>query len=206
MKNKKKDKEQTNDIPQAEEKNAAPEIPLEEVTQEQYQELNEKAAQAEEWKNKYLYQVAELENMRKRITRERSELIKYAGQPVLYELLEIMDNFARAIEADKDENDPAVIVQGIEMIYAQLERLLERFDVRPIAAKEEKFNPEYHEAMQQIPSPEHTPGTIIEEMQRGYTYHDRVLRPARVIVAEEPQKTQPQDDATELDTREEDSQ
>ncbi len=212
MKKTKEDEKNVKDSPNEEKNEAAAELSqkaFDELTLEEYHELCEKAAHAEEWKNKYLYQVAELENLRKRVTRERSELIKYAAQSVLYDLLEVMDNFARAIEADKDENDPTVIVQGIEMIYAQLERLLERFNVRPIAASEEAFNPEYHEAIQQIPSPEHTAGTIIEEMQRGYTYHDRVLRPSRVVVAEEPQperEAEASEDAEQQDAAEEETQ
>ena len=154
-----------------------------ELAKSDVQELQAKAAEAEEWKSKYMYAAAEAENTRKRATRERGELNRYGGQPVLYELLEVIDNFERAIETDKKETDPHVIVEGIEMIYAQLCRLLERFDVKPVAAKGEKFDPQVHEAIQHLPSKEEEPDTVIEELQRGYTFRDRVLRPARVVVA-----------------------
>lgn len=177
------------------------------LSAEEYAALRAAAAEAEEWKTKYLYQTAELENVRKRAQRERSELITYAGQHVLYALLDVMDNFSRALEADRQETDPAVIVQGIEMIYGQLERLLSAHNVKPIEAKGVAFSPLCHEAIQHIPSPAHEPGTVMEELQRGYYYHDRILRPARVIVAAPPVEEVDTDrhDAVSTDTDEQET-
>ena len=159
---------------------------VEETNEQQVQE--DKVDEAEEWKQKYLYTLAELENFRKRVAKERSELIKYGARDVFYDLLEITDNFGRVIEADKKESDPKVIVQGIEMIYNQLLKLLQRYEVKPIEAKNKEFDPNVHEAMQKIPTNEHKPGTVIAEMQKGYKYRDKILRPARVVVAAEPEK------------------
>jgi len=142
---------------------------------------------AEEWKQKYLYTLAELENFRKRVAKERSELIKYGSRDVFYELLEITDNFGRVIEADKKESDPKVIVQGIEMIYDQLMKLLRNHDVKPVDAENCEFDPNIHDAMQKVPTDEHKPGTVIQEIQKGYKYRDKILRPARVVVAAEPE-------------------
>ena len=150
-------------------------------------EAEEKNNECEEWKQKYLYTLAELENFRKRVAKERSEMIKYGSRDVFYELLEITDNFERVIEADKNENDPKVIVQGIEMIYNQLMKLLQRHEVKPIESENSKFDPNIHDAMQKIPSDEHKPGTVIQEIQKGYKYRDKILRPARVVVAAEPE-------------------
>ncbi len=91
------------------------------------------------------------------------------------------------IEADKNENDPKVIVQGIEMVYNQLMKLLQRHEVKPIKSENSEFDPNIHDAMQKIPSDEHKPGTVIQEIQKGYKYRDKILRPARVVVAAEPE-------------------
>jgi len=146
-------------------------------------ELAAARAQAEEWKNKYLYALAEIENIRKRVQKERSELINFAAKDVLYDILEVADNFARALEADRAQTDPKVIVDGIELIYKQLMQVLEKHHVRPIDTSGAVFNPALHEALQHVPTADAPPDTVIAELQRGYTLRDRVLRPARVAVA-----------------------
>jgi molecular chaperone GrpE len=153
---------------------------------EELQALRAQAAQADEWKTKYLYILAELDNYRKRAIKERSELLKYAGQDVLYELLEIADNYNRALEADRNETDPRVIVDGLDIIRKQLAKLLEKFEVRPIATVGTAFDPARHEALQQVPTPDAAPGSVVVELQPGYTFRDKVLRPARVVVAAAP--------------------
>ena len=158
-------------------------IPEDQVVDESEKKIDE----CEEWKQKYLYTLAELENFRKRVVKERSELIKYGSRDVFYDLLEITDNFGRVIEADKKESDPKVIVQGIEMIYDQLIKLLQKYEVKPIETEKKEFDPNVHDAMQKVPTDEHKPGTVIQEIQKGYKYRDKVLRPARVIVAAEPE-------------------
>ena len=163
------------------------------LTQADIEELQKKAAECDEWKNKFLYNAAELENFRKRTARQRKELIDYAGQNILYDMLDIIDNFGRALEADKQENDPKVIIDGIEIIYKQLVKLLEKYNVSTIPAKGESFSPEIHEAIQQIPVPDTEPGTIVEELQKGYKYRDRILRASRVIVAAQPEKNETED-------------
>ena len=157
------------------------------LTVEEIQELIKKAEEAENWKNKYLYATAELDNFRKRSAKERSDLIKYSGKNILYDLLEVVDNFDRALEADKKESDPKVIVQGIEIVYKQLLKVLDSYNVKSIESKEKSFDPEVHEAIQKIHTDEAEPGTIINELQKGYFHKDKVLRPARVIVAAEPE-------------------
>ena len=160
----------------------------ENITEDQViDESEEKIDECEEWKQKYLYTLAELENFRKRVVKERSELIKYGSRDVFYDLLEITDNFGRVIEADKKESDPKVIVQGIEMIYDQLIKLLQKYEVKPIETEKKEFDPNVHDAMQKVPTDEYKSGTVIQEIQKGYKYRDKVLRPARVIVAAEPE-------------------
>jgi molecular chaperone GrpE len=165
------------------------EEPLAAPTAEEVEALRTQAAEAVEWKNKYLYALADLDNYRKRAIKERSEHLKYAGQDILGELLDVVDNFDRALAADRNESDPRVIVDGIEIIYKQLVRVLERFEVKPIDSIGTLFDPTRHDAMQQIVTTDAPPGTVIEELQRGYTFRDRVLRPARVVVAGAPSAT-----------------
>jgi len=144
------------------------------------------AAEAADWKNKYLYAIAELENFRKRMAKERKDILAYAGQEILYSLLEILDNFGRALETDRTESNPAVIIEGIELIRKQLGAVLAKFGVKPIDALGSPFDPKLHEALQHVPSPDAKPGSIVHELQKGYMYRDRVLRPARVVIASEP--------------------
>ena len=180
-KKKKSDKE--NETHPNNDKSSDNHVAEEQIIDEPKVEIDE----CEEWKQKYLYTLAELENFRKRVAKERSELIKYGSRDVFYDLLEITDNFGRVIEADKKESDPKIIVQGIEMIYDQLMKLLQKHEVKPIESLEKEFDPNVHDAMQKVPVSDSKPGTVIQEIQKGYKYRDKVLRPARVIVAEEPE-------------------
>lgn len=161
---------------------------IEALLPEEIHQLIKKADEADDWKNKYLYATADLDNFRKRSAKERSNLIKYSGKNILYDLLEVVDNFDLAIKADKIESDPKVILQGIELISKQLHKVLESYGIKPVESKDKTFNPEIHEAMQKIPSDEVEPGNIISELQKGYYHKDKILRPARVIVAAEPEQ------------------
>jgi molecular chaperone GrpE len=152
-------------------------------TAEELADLRARAAEADEWKSKCMYAAAELENLRKRHARERQELLQYAGQEVLGQLLDIVDNFGRALEADRQIADPKIIVDGIEIIYNQMRALLERCGVTPIEALGAEFDPNVHEAMQHVPAADAEEGTVIEVLQPGFMLRDRVLRPARVVVA-----------------------
>ncbi len=159
--------------------------PETELTPEALEQLKAKASECDEWKSRCLYTAAELENFRKRAAKERKEMLDYAGQNILFDLLDIIDNFERALEADKNENDPTVIIDGIEIIFSQLTKLLDKYGVARVPSKGEAFNPEVHEAIQQIPVPGSKPGTVVEELQKGYTFRNRTLRPARVVVTAE---------------------
>jgi molecular chaperone GrpE len=180
---------------------AAQESPESVPSAEELTELRARAAQMEEWKSKCLYTAAELENLRKRHARERRDLINYAGQDVLSELLDIVDNFGRALEADRSIADPKVIVDGIEIIYNQMRTLLERFGVSRIEALGKPFDPNVHEAIQHVPTSDAEEGTVTAELQPGYMLRDRVLRPARVVVAAPMSDTSDLSDLSDLSDR-----
>ncbi len=141
--------------------------------------LNESAANHD----RFLRTQAELENYRRRVQKEREEDRKFAPLPIVRELLPVLDNLQRAIEA-ADKSDSVVDLKaGVEMVLQQSIGILKKLQVAPIAAVGEPFDPNVHEAISQMPSADHPPMTVIVEVERGYTLHDRVIRPSKVIVS-----------------------
>lgn len=130
---------------------------------------------------------ADLENYRKRTQRELAEERRYAALPVVRDLLPALDNLQRAIDAGQNVDDLSAMLQGVEMVAAQIGEILERHGASPIVALEQPFDPNQHEAIQQMPSTDHPPMTVIDEVERGYKLHERVIRPSKVIVSVAPQ-------------------
>lgn len=127
---------------------------------------------------------ADLDNFRKRSRKDVEDARFKAREEVLREILPVMDNLERALQAAGDTGGP--VVEGIRLVLRQFQSALERFDVRPFVAVGEAFDPARHEAISQIEAPDRAPGTVAAEMQRGYTMGDRLLRPALVAVAKAP--------------------
>jgi molecular chaperone GrpE len=146
--------------------------------------------QLEEAKDRHLRLAAEFENFKRRALRERQELLNYANENLVKELLPTVDNLERALEhARRDEEggeEAEKLLEGVELTYRSLLQALERFGVTVIQAQNEPFDPTVHEAIRRVPSSEHKPGTVIEVLQRGYQLKDRLLRPALVAVAGTP--------------------
>lgn len=138
----------------------------------------------DKFREKYLRKVADFENLRKRKQKELEDKRKYANQRVLKDLLEVVDNFERAMESMSFENED--VREGNEMIHQQLVNLLERHDVRQIEAEGEPFDPHRHEGMMQEEREDLEDARVLEVFKKGYLYHDRVLRPARVKVGVPP--------------------
>ena len=126
---------------------------------------------------------AELENYRKRATREMQEERRYANLPLMRDLLPVLDNMDRAIEAAEKTHDTASLLEGVKMVARQLEEVLQRHDCVRIPALNQPFDPHLHEAISQQPSDEHPGGTVMLETQIGFQLHDRVVRPSQVIVS-----------------------
>lgn len=124
--------------------------------------------------------LAELENYRKRVARERAEERRYAGQDTLREILDVKDNLVRAMESRGATQD---LKAGVEMTLRQLDQVLERAGISPVEALGERFDPAVHEAVQRLEQDGVEEPAVMEVMQRGYRLHDRLLRPARVVVA-----------------------
>jgi molecular chaperone GrpE len=132
--------------------------------------------------DRLLRTAAEFDNYRKRMERERRELSEYAATDVLTDLLPIIDNLDRALQAPAAGGDDA-FRKGVELIHKQMTDLLRKRNVRPIEAAGMPFDPNFHNAVIHEVSSDHREGEVIQELQRGYMIGDRLLRPAMVKVA-----------------------
>ncbi len=139
----------------------------------------------DELRDRLLRQTAEFDNFRKRTERERRELLDHAAGDVLLEILPIIDDIERAIGVASASDEPAVIAygEGLELIRQQCLELLAKFNARPVKAVGAQFDPNVHEAVEQVTSDTHEEGEVIEELRRGYLLKDRLLRAAMVRVA-----------------------
>ncbi len=136
-----------------------------------------------ELKDQFLRKLAEIENLRKRFDREKSEYQQFATTDILSELLEILDNFERAFHSPSGEGNGKTFRDGVELIFRMFQSLLSRKGVEPIAVEDKKFDPNLHHAMAMEESPGIEEPEIMEELQKGYTLHGRLLRPSLVKVA-----------------------
>jgi molecular chaperone GrpE len=131
--------------------------------------------------NAYLRALADFENYRKRVERDRSGAARAGKREILLPLLETLDGFERALEHIED--DPESVAEGVRAIYRSLLSQLEAQGVKQFSSRGEPFDPRLHEAVTSVESEEHEPDTIVGELRRGYRWGDEVLRPARVTVA-----------------------
>ncbi len=144
------------------------------------------AEAAANW-DKFVRERADLENFRKRVQREKEDLLKYGNESLLLEILPVIDNMERALNHASEDSISGVI-EGVELTLSMLRAALKKFGVSPIDAAGKMFDPAYHQAMAQVESNEHAPNTIIEEFQKGYMLNDRLLRASLVTVAGAPKK------------------
>jgi len=133
--------------------------------------------------DRFLRLAAEFDNYKKRTAREFEDIIKRANVRLLRELVDIVDNFERAMSADAEDHSHKAYRQGVELIYNQLSALLTKEGITPIDAVGKPFDPHYHEAVMQSASDEYDEGTVMQEIQKGYCIGDKVLRHSRVIVS-----------------------
>ena len=147
------------------------------------------AAELADLKERYLRLAAEYDNFRKRNLRERQDLLNYANESIVKDLLPVVDNLERAvIHGRKEEQraDSENLLQGVELTHRALMQILGRFGVDEIEAAGKPFDPQVHEAVRRVATSDHAPGTVVEVHQKGYRLKDRLLRPAMVAVAGEP--------------------
>ncbi len=179
---------QAEEEPEPGEPGAEEEEELPPPTPGELKELRQQAAKAEEYYDRLQRQVAEADNLRKRLAKEKQDAIRYANESLIEELLPTMDSFEMAISAARDSDDNAIdsLKTGIEMVYTQLRRTLEEVGVTEIDAVGQAFDPSQHEAVSRRKTDEAEEGTVLEQTRKGYRLRDRLLRAASVIVAAPP--------------------
>ncbi len=129
---------------------------------------------------------ADFDNFRKRTQKEKADLVRYGNENLLRELLPILDNFERAVDHAKKVTDAESMRTGVELILSQLKSTLDRFGLTTQPSVGETFDPLVHEAVNQLPSDDHPANTVMEEHQKAYFLHQRLLRPALVTVSSGP--------------------
>ena len=145
-------------------------------------------AEIADLKDKLLRALADIENLRRRSQKEREDALKYASANFARDMLSVADNLRRAIESIPEEGDPdgaALVgfIEGIALTEKDLLSALERHKITKIEPMGEKFDPQFHEALFEIPTNDAASGTVMQVMETGYTIHDRLLRPAKVGIA-----------------------
>ena len=132
-------------------------------------------------KDQLLRTRAEFDNIRKRLTREKEESLRYANQAILSDLLPLLDHLELGLQAATTTTDPASVVAGVKLIQSQFDRFLTDHGVTPIEALGKPFDPNWHEALSQEPSPGKPEGLVLHQRRRGYKIGDRLLRPSSVV-------------------------
>ncbi len=146
-------------------------------------ELEQKAKETTELHDRVLRNQAELENFRKRMLKERLDVVRYATEELIGNLLPVLDDFERGIEAADSTKDFNALMEGVKLIFNQLKEVLQKAGLTEVAALGEPFDPKHHEAVRVIESDEHDDSIVVEELRKGYNLNDRVLRPAMVTVS-----------------------
>ena len=159
-------------------------VETEEITvEEPISALEESGRLASEYLDHLQRLQAEFDNYKKRVDREKAELIKYASAELVSELIDIMENLERGVVSAKGSDDIDSIIKGMEMVSTRLKDILGSRGLRPIEAVGKKFDPHYHEAMMMTPTDEYPYNTVIEEFQQGYMIKDKVIRYSKVRVS-----------------------
>ncbi len=140
----------------------------------------------EEMKDRWLRSQAEFENFKKRLEREKQEFCKFANESVIKDLLPTLDNLDRAMEHVGEENGNDALRDGLELTRTGLMNVLKKNGLEPIVAVGEKFDPNFHEAVMQQESAEHDENVVLEEIQKGYLLHGRLVRPSIVVISKTP--------------------
>ena len=158
------------------------ELTAEEKLQKELDEANEKVATLED---KYLRQVAEFDNYRKRTIKEKAELIKNGGERAIESILPVLDDFERALSNMAKDENAAEILTGVELIYNKFVSILKQNGLQKIETEGAVFNTDFHEAIALIPTPDESlKGKVLDCVQAGYTLNDKVIRHAKVAVGE----------------------
>lgn len=150
------------------------------------EQLKTAIAERDQFKDKWARAMADLDNFRKRMYREMEEERKYQSAPMLKSLLPVFDGLDRAVYAAAQSKKFDDLLNGVQMTIKQLETVLAGHGAKPIVAQGQPFDPNLHEAISQAPSADYPPMTVLNDVERGYQLHDRVIRPSKVVVSTAP--------------------
>lgn len=143
------------------------------------------ADEAAEWRDKYLRLYAEFDNFRKRTMKERADLLSTASADVIKEMLPILDDFDRAVKANETVEDIQAVKEGFVLIHQKLYKKLEMKGLKPIQAKDQVFDTDFHEAITQIPAPtEELKGKVVDEVEKGYMLNEKIIRFSKVVIGQ----------------------
>jgi len=162
---------------------SAPAQPAEALPQDLESQLAQKTKEAQENYERLLRLAAELENLKKRQERERADLLQFANENLIKELLPVLDNLERALEHGRQCDCPSPFLEGLELVRQDFVKVLGRFGVTPLVAAGQPFDPAFHHAVMEEEAPEVENQTVIKELQKGYLLQNRLIRPAMVVVA-----------------------
>lgn len=146
--------------------------------------LAEAEKQAAMFKDQFLRKAAEFENFKRRADNEAATIIRYANEDLLQAILPVIDDLERSLK--NSDNRDGAFHKGIELIYQKILKTLQKQNVRPFETVGKPFDVQYHDALLQVPRKDVPPHTVLEEVEKGYLYHDKVLRHAKVVVSSEP--------------------
>lgn len=147
--------------------------------------ITELEAQVKEWQDKLLRKAAEFENYKRRSENDQFNLINYAAESFILKLLPLVDDFERSLQHINEIHNIDAVKAGIKLVYEKLLKVLDEQGVKKMKSKGEPFNVEYHDALMQRKDDSVPPHTVLEEIETGYLYRDKVIRHAKVIVSEE---------------------
>ena len=180
-----KETEQEETKEEVEEKETSEEQPKEEKKSKSKKKKDKKDEQIEELQDQVKRQMAEFDNFRKRTEKEKNQMFEVGAKSIIEKILPVVDNFERGLASIPEEEQGSAFADGMNMIYKQLLNELEQAGVAVIEAVGKEFDPEYHNAVMQVENDELEPGTIAQELQKGYTYRDSVVRHSMVAVVQE---------------------
>ncbi|GBE37185.1 heat shock protein GrpE [bacterium BMS3Bbin07] len=172
-----------------EEKKEGPEdvVPVEQPPEERVKELE---AELTESRERYIRLYAEFENFKKRVQKDKEEMLKYGTEPLLQDLLTVLDNLEMAIQHAEKEVSAESLIQGVELTLKEFRKVLNKYGISEIEAVGKPFDPAYHHAMSQVERSDLDDKTVVEEYRKGYMLKDRTIRPSLVAVSK---KTKPED-------------
>ncbi|MEJ2671350.1 MAG: nucleotide exchange factor GrpE [Deltaproteobacteria bacterium] len=151
--------------------------------EELQRQLEEKTQEAQENYDRLLRLAADMENLRKRQEKERSDLLLYANENLIKELLPVVDSLERALDHGRQAEAPEAWLEGIDLVYQGFLKALAKFGVTPLESVGQQFDPAFHNAVMQEETTEFPDSSVTKELQKGYLLNQRLLRPAMVVVA-----------------------